>query len=100
MIGVYMSIQYKMLKAARPLFAALLLALPSGAAFAAARDFPVYPCIQANVAFWEDIYSRYTTSQTVLHDSVDLSRVYAVVQLADKDAPGAAGINEARVKLA
>lgn len=100
MIGVYMSIQNKALKAARAFFAALPLLLPSGAALAAARDFPVYPCIKANVAFWEDIYSRYTTSQAVLHDSGDLSRVYGVVQLLDRGAPGATRLNEARTKLA
>jgi len=66
----------------------------------AAEPFPLYPCIQANVKFWEEIYSRYTTRQGLLHDIDDLNLVYAVVALEDWEAPGAAKVNSERVKEA
>ena len=66
----------------------------------AAEDFPLYPCIKANVKFWEDVYSRYSTRQGVLHDSDNLSRVYTVVDLVDWDLPGSAQINNERIKAA
>ena len=62
-----------------------LLLLP--ALLEASQRFPLYASIRPNVAFWEDIYGRYTTRQAVLHDSVDLSRVYMVVELVDRDLP-------------
>lgn len=66
----------------------------------AAESFPLYPCISANVKFWEAVYSRYTTRQGILHDIDDLSRVYAVIDLEDWDAPGSAQINSERIKEA
>jgi len=66
----------------------------------AADNFPLYPSIRANVKFWEDVYSRYSTQQGILHDADNLSRVYAVVDLADRDAPGAAQINSERIQTA
>jgi len=62
--------------------------------------FPLYPCIKANVKFWEDIYGRYSSLQGVLHDSDDLSRVYTVVDLVSWDTPGSAKINNERIKAA
>lgn len=75
----------------------LVLTLPGPSA---AEPFPLYPCIQANVKFWEEIYSRYTTRQGLLHDIDDLSLVYDVVALEDWEAPGAAKVNSERVKEA
>jgi len=59
--------------------------------------FPEYPCIQKNIRFWESIYSKYTTNQGVLHDSDDLSRVYAIISLVDQYTPNAARINSERI---
>ncbi len=67
---------------------------------AAGEHFPLYPSIRANVAFWEDIYGRYTTRQAVLHDSVHLDRVYTVIELADPELPLAGRINSLRITLA
>jgi len=75
----------------------LFLAAPSSLA---ADSFPLYPCIQANVKFWEEIYSRYTTQQGLLHDIDNLGLVYGVVALEDWEAPGAAKVNSERVKEA
>ncbi len=74
----------------------LLLALFSPAL--AADTFPLYPCIQKNIRFWEAIYSRYTTRQGVLHDAADLGRIYGVIELVDWKLPGATVINEERVR--
>ncbi|RJX22617.1 MAG: LysM peptidoglycan-binding domain-containing protein [Desulfobulbus sp.] len=61
---------------------------------AAGELFPLYPIIKNNVAFWEDVYGRYSTTQGILHDQDDLSKVYGVVDLVHWDAPGAAHINK------
>lgn len=66
----------------------------------AAENFPLYPSIKANVKFWEDIYSRYTTRQGVIHDTDNLSRVYTVVDLVDWETANAAQINSDRIKAA
>ena len=66
----------------------------------AAELFPTYPDISTNVQFWEDIYSRYTTRQGVLHDQDNLTMVYDVVELVDWNTPGSAHINKKLIKLA
>jgi membrane-bound lytic murein transglycosylase D len=66
----------------------------------ATEPFPLYPCIKANVRFWEDVYGRYSTHQGILHDSDNLNRIYTVVDLLDGDIPGAAKINSERIKAA
>lgn len=66
----------------------------------AAKEFPIYPEIKANVAFWENIYSRYSINQAVIHDRDDLSKVYTVLDLIDKELPGAERLNTAYLKAA
>lgn len=65
-----------------------------------AEKFPVYPCIKANVQFWEQVYGHYTTSHGILHDREHLGRIYTVVNLIKRDFPGAKPINEMRVTAA
>jgi len=77
----------------------IVLLAPSGHAWAE-ELFPVYPSIRANVRFWEDIYSRYSTRQGVLHDQEKLDIVYGVVDLVDWNEPGSAHINQNIIKLA
>lgn len=43
--------------------------------------FPLYDCITPNVAFWRDVYSKYPSSQGVLHDKRDLSIIYEVLEV-------------------
>ena len=62
--------------------------------------FPNYSCIRDNVRFWEDIYSRYTTRQGVLHDQENLAIVYEAVDLVDWNDPGSVRINRKLIKLA
>ncbi|MCL2340508.1 MAG: lytic transglycosylase domain-containing protein, partial [Proteobacteria bacterium] len=66
----------------------------------AAEKFPLYPCIRPNVQFWEHVYSRYSTRQGILHDTDDLSRIYAVVDLVDWEATDAARTNSERIRTA
>lgn len=81
------------------LWFSLFLNYLSGAA-AAEEQFPLYPSISANVRFWENVYSRYTTRQGLLHDSDNLDRVYAVIDLVDRDEPGSSKINSERIDAA
>ncbi|MFZ7128658.1 MAG: LysM peptidoglycan-binding domain-containing protein [Desulfobacterales bacterium] len=64
----------------------------------AAELFPVYDVIRPNVEFWTRVYTRYTTSQAVIHDSVNLDIVYDVVDIRPYDAPGARKVNRNRLK--
>ncbi len=70
----------------------LLLMLPASHV-QAKEDFPRYPEIEKNIHFWEDIYSRYSTSQGVVHDSDDLSIIYEVIPIFNHRLPGASRIN-------
>ena len=66
----------------------------------ASEHFPVFPSITTNVYFWENIYSRYTASQGVLHDKDNLAIVYTVIGLGGWDTKGSAQTNKRRIKLA
>jgi len=46
----------------------------------------VPPAIEADVAFWRDVYSKYDSHHVVLHDMKYLSVVYGVMDLTDIDA--------------
>jgi membrane-bound lytic murein transglycosylase D len=58
-----------------------------------APNFPTFPAIEANVAFWEKIYTTYSTSEGVIHDKNDLTKIYGVIPIIDYLRPGAAQIN-------
>lgn len=57
------------------------------------QNFPNYKAISNNVAFWEKIYSHYSLSEAVIHDSKDLSKIYEVIPLLADELPGAERIN-------
>ena len=59
-----------------------------------ANPFPRYPVIDNNVRFWETIYSRYSTSQAVVHDSNNPGIVYEVIPIFNHRLPGASKINK------
>jgi membrane-bound lytic murein transglycosylase D len=63
-------------------------------------NFPLYDSIRANVAFWEKIYGSVPENTALLHDRRDLSLIYGSVTLLDKDLPGAAAWNKARLEQA
>ena len=83
----------------------LLLLIPatvllSGRQATATPQFPVYPVIKPNVAFWEKIYSTYSSSQGILHDKDYPEIIYSVVDLVDWNTSYAAKINNKLIKLA
>ena len=80
------------------LTAALFYAAPSAAG--ASALFPLYASIRPNVAFWEKIYGSVSENTALLHDRRDLLLVYASVALWDKNIPGAAAWNQARLEQA
>lgn len=57
------------------------------------QNFPHYKTISRNVAFWENVYSRYSLTEAVIHDSEDLSKIYEIIPLLGDDLPGAARFN-------
>lgn len=70
------------------------------AALAAVEPFPTFDRIKPNVDFWTKVYTQYTTSQGLMHDSVDLSLIYDILELKPYDSPGARKINRKRIKAA
>ncbi len=73
----------------------MLIAAPIKAGSATnSGHFPLYPVIQDNVAFWKDVYTKYSRNHGVIHDKNDLSIVYEVVVKLDRDLPGAEKANK------
>jgi len=62
--------------------------------------FPVYDAIRPNVAFWKAVYSRYTSSQGLLHDSENLSVIYEVLALEDRWERSSRKRNQRKVRRA
>ncbi|HEX4923619.1 MAG TPA: transglycosylase SLT domain-containing protein [Bdellovibrionales bacterium] len=44
-----------------------------------ADDFRIIPGLKERVRFWTDIYSKYTSSQGVIHDAENINLIYEVV---------------------
>ncbi|HEB68896.1 MAG TPA: LysM peptidoglycan-binding domain-containing protein [Desulfobulbus sp.] len=63
-------------------------------------QFPVYPVIEDNVRFWQDVYGKYNSRQGILHDKDKPAIVYGIIDLVDWNTPGAARINKNLIKLA
>ena len=62
--------------------------------------FPLPDCIQPNVSFWTQIYTRYSSDEGVIHDKHHLDRIYGVIKLADAYSPGGRRINRKRINRA
>lgn len=60
---------------------ALLEGLQAQAAVSGRDPFPIYECLQPNVEFWRKVYTRYTTKQGIIHDNMNLSIIYEIVDL-------------------
>ena len=76
----------------------LAVLLFSSATVSADDIFPAYDCLKPNIAFWEDIYSRYPLTQGVIHDSKNLGLVYEVIDLLGENEPDSQKINRERSK--
>ena len=66
----------------------------------ASDPFPVYPCLEKNVRFWTDVYTKYPTTKGIVHDSVNLDIIYDVIELLPRERLGARKINRKRIKIA
>ena len=66
----------------------------------AANHFPQFEAIDANVAFWTKVYTEFSTTQALVHDSRNLDIIYGVIELKPYDAPSARKINRKRMKHA
>ncbi len=66
----------------------------------ASDPFPTFPCLEPNVNFWIDAYTKYPTTNGIIHDATDLSIVYGVIDLLPPDKPGARRTNQARIRAA
>jgi membrane-bound lytic murein transglycosylase D len=60
--------------------------------------FPVYPSIEPNVAFWIEMFTRYTRSHGVIHDALHLNRIYEVIRLDPSQTRTAAKRNKEKKK--
>jgi len=76
----------------------LLLFLLPEMAFSSHNHFLEYSSIRPNVEFWKGIYSKYSTSQGVLHDSYKLDIIYEVVELEDSWARRARRRNKKKIE--
>ena len=75
----------------------LLLQMPAASE---ASHFPTYDAIRPNVAFWIKVYTEYTTNQSIIHDSDDLTIIYEVIDLVPYESPSASKVNRRRMKRA
>ena len=53
------------------------------------RAFPVPDALVPNVEFWRDVFARYDSTQTLIHDDLHLDIVFAVVDVSDLVRAGA-----------
>jgi membrane-bound lytic murein transglycosylase D len=67
---------------------------------AASDPFPTFPCLEPNVRFWIDAYTKFPTTNGLIHDATDLSIVYGVIDLLPPDAPGSRRVNQDRIQAA
>jgi peptidoglycan lytic transglycosylase D len=67
---------------------------------AASDPFPTFPCLEPNVRFWIDTYTKYPTTQGIIHDDTNLSIVYGVIDLLSPEKPGARQANQQRIESA
>lgn len=66
----------------------------------ASDPFPTLPCLEPNVQFWIDAYTKHPTTKGIIHDATDLSIVYGVIDLLHPDKPGARRTNQVRIRAA
>lgn len=74
----------------------LLLLAPSGS-HAEDDQFPVFDSIRPNIRFWEDVYSKYSLSQGIIHDKDNLAVIYEIIDLAPAIGSGGRKANRQRV---
>ena len=63
-----------------------------------ASQFPVPDVLVPNVQFWHDVFSRYESTQTVIHDDQHLDIVFSVVDVGDLVRDGASAVTIERTR--
>ncbi len=89
-------------KQMRTVMTAVVCFLLAGFVSAVSADdlFPLYPCIRNNVMFWRHVYETFSSNQGIVHDQEDLSIIYGIIPLVDRDVPGAAESNRQAMRRA
>jgi membrane-bound lytic murein transglycosylase D len=77
---------------------AVLLSLLAPVADAATTAFPRPPEIEHQIAFWRRVFAEYSKYQVVVHDTVDLDKVYSVLDFRDLVANGTSLIEVERLQ--
>lgn len=72
----------------------------SGSLATASEHFPEYEVIKPNVTFWEQVYSKYNTTQGIVHDCIQPHIIYEIIKLEPEYARDAHRINKKRMKKA
>jgi membrane-bound lytic murein transglycosylase D len=67
---------------------------------AASELFPTFPCLEPNVRFWVDTYTKYSTTDGIIHDDTDLNIVYGVINLLPPGMLESRRTNQERVRVA
>src|SRR5512135_3103666 len=57
----------------------IVVILATLAGIAGASDFPRPPDIEHQIHFWRTVFADYSKYQVVVHDTVDLNKVYSVL---------------------
>ena len=90
----------------RPVLAVTLVCVLAASASAQERyhpalnpqHFPVPNALVPNVNFWREIFSKYTSLQTVIHDNWHVDVVFAVVDVSDLEKSGSSPFVVERVR--
>jgi membrane-bound lytic murein transglycosylase D len=67
---------------------------------AASDPVPTFPCLETNVRFWVDAYTKYSTTNGIIHDDTDLNIIYGVIDLLPPDMRGSRHTNQERIRVA
>ncbi|HVH90833.1 MAG TPA: hypothetical protein VM783_05525, partial [Candidatus Acidoferrum sp.] len=76
----------------------VLLTAILGRAVAAESAFAVLPGLEAAVAFWKQIFTRYGAGDVVFFDPFDHGKIYSVLRVPDTD-EGRALIERERARI-
>ncbi|MEN8212407.1 MAG: lytic transglycosylase domain-containing protein, partial [Thermodesulfobacteriota bacterium] len=82
----------------QPGFTANLSAATDSDILTSDPDFPTYPAIKPNVEFWVDIFTKYSKSHGVIHDSRNLDIIYEIITLDDSNTLRAHRKNRKKIK--
>ncbi len=59
------------------------------------EPFPRYPALEPDIAFWKNVFTRWSETDVVFHDRDDLSIIYAKIHQPRSDTPELFRANEA-----